>query len=221
MATAARFIWLHGFGSGPRSSKATFVAARLAERGLRLEVPDLNEPAFVDLTLGRMLLRLDALSAERPGPLALVGSSLGGYAAALWAASRPGQVSRLALLAPAFDLAARWSARMGPGPLAEWRARGSFDFDHHSLGRKEPLSVGFLDDAERHVPFPLPEAPTLVVQGLRDETVSPELAREFTARMRAASREVRLLELDEGHELTADLPRLWGELSDHLAPLLR
>jgi len=220
MATAARFIWLHGFGSGPKGSKATFVAARLAEHGLRLEVPDLNEPAFYDLTISRMLLRLDALSADRPGPLALVGSSLGGYAAALWAASRPDLVSRLALLAPAFDLAARWSARMGTDPLAEWRARGSYAFDHHSLGRKEALSVAFLNDAGRHPPFPLPESPTLVVQGLRDDTVSPELAREFTLRMRAASREVRLLELDEGHELTADLPRLWTELAAHFAPLL-
>lgn len=220
MAEAARFIWLHGFGSGPKSSKASFVAARLAERGHRLEVPDLNLPAFFSLTIGRMLGQLDALAAERPGPLALIGSSLGGYTAALWAESRPGRVSKLALLAPAFDLAARWSARMGPAPLADWRARGSFAFDHYALGRKEPLSVDFLHDAERHPAFPLPDAKTLVVQGLRDDVVSPDLARTFAARMTAAERDVRLLELDEGHELTGDLPRLWSELSAHFEDLL-
>ena len=219
MGEAARFIWLHGFGSGPKSSKATFVAARLAERGLRLEVPDLNEPAFFDLTIGRMLARLDALASERPGPLALIGSSLGGYTAALWAASRTGRVDRLVLLAPAFDLAARWSARMGPASLADWRARGSFAFDHYALGRKEELSVAFLDDAAVHPAFPLPACPTLLVQGLRDDTVSPDLARAFTEKMKAAGGDVRLLELDEGHELTADLPRLWAELSSHLGPL--
>ena len=154
------------------------------------------------------------------GPLALVGSSLGGYTAALWAATRPELVARLALLAPAFDLSTRWAARMGAGPLFEWRTSGSFAFDHHALGRKEPLSVAFLDDAGRHAAFPMPAAPTLVVQGLRDDTVSPALAREFASRMRAAGRPVRLLELDEGHELTSNLPRLWAELASHFGPLL-
>src|SRR4051812_1388544 len=112
MVGPMRFLWLHGFASSPASSKAAWVAARLADRGLRLEIPALNDPAFFDLTVSRMLQRLDDLAPA--GPVSLVGSSLGGYTAALWAAARPERVHRLALLAPAFDLAARWQARMGP-----------------------------------------------------------------------------------------------------------
>jgi pimeloyl-ACP methyl ester carboxylesterase len=204
-----RVIWLHGFGSSPLSTKAVYTAARLRERGVDLEVPDLNSPSFFELTITRMLARVEALADE---PVALIGSSLGGYTAALFAAAHPEQVASLSLLAPAFDLAARWAGRMGHAELARWRQQGQFAFDHHALGRKEPLSVKFLEDAERHEPFPLPQAPTLVIQGLRDDTVPPELAREFTARMRAAQRTARLVELDEGHELSADLPGLWSEL---------
>jgi pimeloyl-ACP methyl ester carboxylesterase len=209
-----RTIWLHGFASSPASSKAAYVAARFAERGGRLEIPDLNEPAFFDLTISRMLQKLDDLVST--GRVSLVGSSLGGYTAALWAAARPARVERLALLAPAFDLAARWEARMGPDHVRQWRERGWFEFDHYGTKRKERLSTRFLEEAGRHEPFPLPQAPTLVLQGRRDETVDPELAREFTRRMQGAGRRVNLIELDDGHELAADLPRLWTELSAHL-----
>src|SRR2546421_490520 len=57
-----RFIWLHGFASGPSSSKGQFVRARLEERGLHLVIPDLNEPSFFDLTVSRMLEQLDVLA---------------------------------------------------------------------------------------------------------------------------------------------------------------
>ncbi len=213
MSDTPRFVWLHGFGSSPASAKAAYVAARLEERGASLERPDLNEPAFFDLTVTRMLERVGRLADESPAPLALVGSSLGGYVAALFAAAHPERVASLALLAPALDLARRWSARMGEAALARWESDGSFELDHHALRRKERLSVRFLHDARLHEAFPLPRAPTLIVQGLRDDTVPPDLARELDRRMRAAGRTVRLVELDEGHELTADLPRLWAELS--------
>ena len=217
---AARFIWLHGFGSGPQSAKAAYVAARLAERGVALEIPDLNEPSFHGLTLLRMLGRIDDLASASTGRLAIIGSSLGGYTAALYAEQRPERVAALGLLAPAFDLASRWALKMGEPALRRWREEGSFAFDHHALKRKEPLSVAFLEDAARHAAFPLPRARTLVVQGQRDDTVPPDLARTFAERMRGAGRELRLVEVDEGHELTADLPRLWGELAAHFAPEL-
>src|SRR3954467_10201267 len=36
-----RFVWLHGFASGPASSKGRFVRARLWQRGIELSLPDL------------------------------------------------------------------------------------------------------------------------------------------------------------------------------------
>ncbi|HEY4731485.1 MAG TPA: hypothetical protein VIH41_10170, partial [Myxococcales bacterium] len=54
--------------------------------------------------------------------------------------------------------------------------------------------------------FPLPRCPTLVIQGALDVVVDPALAREFVRRMEGRA---SLIELREGHELTADLPELW------------
>jgi len=200
-----RHLWLHGFASGPTSSKGQFVQQRLRERGVELEIPDLNEPAFFDLTVTRMLQRLDALTGGDDG-VVLFGSSLGGFTAATWAALHPDRARALVLLAPAFELGPRWSARMDPAELRQWRATGRHAFDHHARGRKEELSYRFLEDAQRYPGFPLPRCPTLVIQGTLDDVVDPALAREFVRRMEGRA---SLIELQEGHELTGDLPRLW------------
>jgi uncharacterized protein len=210
-----RFVWLHGFASAPSSTKAGYVQGQLRSRGIALTIPDLNAPVFRDLTVTRMLAQIEELS--RGERLVLFGSSLGGFTAATYAARHPAQVASLLLLAPAFDLAARWEARMPAAELRRWREEGVFAFDHHAHGRKEELSIGFLEDAARYEPFPLPAAQTLVVQGTRDDVVDPALAREFASRM---GDRVRLVEVDEGHELTKDLDRLWREMATHLAPVL-
>jgi len=209
-------VWLHGFASSPQSGKARFMRARFAERGAWLQVPDLNRPSFRELTVSRSLAQVDAIVEVAPGPLLLCGSSLGGYTAALWAARNPGRLRALVLLAPAFDLAARWSASMKPEELSRWEREGEFPFEHYAHRRTELLGAGFLRDARTLEPFPLPDARTLVLQGTRDTVVAPELAREFTARMQAAKRPIRLVELDDGHELGADLPRLWREIEREL-----
>lgn len=206
-----RFAWLHGFASGPTSSKGQFVRARLRDRGAELLLPDLNEPSFFELTVTRMLSQLDALL-QGIEPVVLFGSSLGGFTAATWAAGNPGRMAALVLLAPAFDLGPRWERQMG-ADAARWRAAGRFAFDHYARGGRQDLSIGFLDDAYRYESFPLPRCPTLVVQGTRDEVVDPSLAREFTRRMDGRA---QLVELPEGHELNADLPALWKRIEPFL-----
>jgi uncharacterized protein len=208
-----RHLWLHGFASGPTSSKGQFVRACLRERGVELVIPDLNEPAFYDLTVTRMLERVDALT-EGADPVVLFGSSLGGFVAATWAAAHPDRARALVLLAPAFDLGPRWEARMDPEDLRRWRTAGRLAFDHYAHGRKEELSYGFLVDARRHPGFPLPRCPTLVIQGAKDDVVDPALARDFTRRMEGRA---QLVELPEGHELTADLPGLWRRMEAFLS----
>lgn len=224
---APKYVWLHGFASSPASSKGRFVRARLAERGAWLALPDLNQPSFRNLTVTRGLQQLDALvdepacrEGQAPAPVVLFGSSLGGYTAAAWAAAAKERCAALVLLAPAFALGQRWTERMDPKDVARWRSEGALEFEHYAWGRKEPLGLGFLEDAERREEYPLPTAPTLVLQGLRDEVVEPALAREFTRRMLAAGRSVTLVELDEGHELNQDLPALWRHIAAFLAPWL-
>jgi pimeloyl-ACP methyl ester carboxylesterase len=123
----------------------------------------------------------------------------------------------LVLLAPAFDLGPRWATRTGPADLEKWRTEGKLAFDHYAREKKEDLSIRFLDDAQAYPSYPLPHCPTLVIQGRLDDVVEPRLAREFVKRMQGRA---LLVELDEGHELNADLPRLWGEIEKHIAPFL-
>jgi hypothetical protein len=86
-------LYLHGFASSPRSSKATFFAAKLAARGISVTVPDLNQPDFSTLTVSRMLGR--PLS-DRP---ALARSRLGSSLAGSWPC-RPSYPDRITRLAP-------------------------------------------------------------------------------------------------------------------------
>ena len=41
-------IYLHGFASGPSSRKAQFFREKYEERGLRLEIPEMDEGDFDD-----------------------------------------------------------------------------------------------------------------------------------------------------------------------------
>ena len=99
-----RTLYLHGFASGPASKKATFFRRRIPS----LEIPDLSAGDFEHLSITRQMVVIDELAAG--GPVALVGSSMGGYLAALYAAGHP-EVARLVLLAPAEP---RISQRLAP-----------------------------------------------------------------------------------------------------------
>ena len=94
-----RILYLHGFASSPASSKARFFAARLRAAGGRVEIPDLAAGDFEHLTITGQLRVIEQAAAGEP--VALMGSSLGGYLAGLYAARHP-EVSRVILLAPAF-----------------------------------------------------------------------------------------------------------------------
>src|SRR6202030_3969199 len=96
-----RILYLHGFASGPASKKAAFFADRLPA----LEVPDLAASDFEHLAITAQLRVIEEAAAGEP--VSLIGSSMGGYLAALYA-SRHREVSRVVLLAPAFAFARRW-----------------------------------------------------------------------------------------------------------------
>lgn len=197
----SRYLYLHGFASGPGSSKARVFRERFAALGIDLPVPDLNLAAgpggrfdFEGLTITRML---DAVRAARPR--VLIGSSLGGYVSALYAAREPG-VERIVLMAPAFDFGRRLAARIA----AEDREgavlrQGWFPVFHFGLGREARCGVGLVEDAQRYEAFPDARCPALVVHGLRDDSVPVALSREFAAGRASA----RLIELDDDHQLVA------------------
>jgi pimeloyl-ACP methyl ester carboxylesterase len=194
--------YLHGFASGPGSTKAQFFRARLAAGGVSLDVPDLA-PDFTHMTIGSMLAIVDAILDR--GPAVLLGSSLGGYVATLAAARRPDRVPALVLFAPAFGFVQRWEERVDPAAMARWRAKGTARVYHYGLGREVPLSIELLDEASRHPVEPDPPAPTLVFAGRRDESVPLPVVEHFT-RGRPGR---ELVVFDTGHELNDVLEPMW------------
>ena len=205
--------YLHGFASGPGSTKAQFFRARYAERGVTLAVPDLA-PDFTNMTIGSMLAIVDPILDA--APTVLFGSSLGGYLAALAAARRPDRVPALVLMAPAFGFAARFEQSVGEVGMAKWRHRGTGRVYHYGRRREEPLSIALLDEARAHQAEPDPPCPALVLHGRRDESVPLAVGQAFAER-RPDRR--RLVVYDAGHELTEVLDELWSDSTRFLDAL--
>ncbi|WP_242356269.1 YqiA/YcfP family alpha/beta fold hydrolase [Anaeromyxobacter sp. SG64] len=201
-------LYLHGFASGPSSHKARVLSERFAALGAPLHVPDLTPGAegFERSTPSSMLGIAEA-ALDRAGspPHAIVGSSLGGYLAAVAASRDPG-VEKLVLLAPAFRLFERWRARLGPGALEDWRSNG-LETMHHASGRMRRIGFQFFEDAGAYPAFPVVRVPTLCIAGTRDDTVPLEDVEAFVERTPTA----RLVAVDDGHELAASLDRIFEE----------
>jgi len=93
MIDASRLIFIHGSESNSQTYKATLL------RGL---FPGMVTPDFTG-SLSERMAQLEAILGDQTG-WTIIGSSLGGLMAALFATQAPGQVRKLALLAPALTL---------------------------------------------------------------------------------------------------------------------
>lgn len=206
-------IYLHGFASGPTSSKAQSFRRRFAELGVDLEVPALDEGDFEHLTIARMLEVVAGRLSDVKAPRVLIGSSLGGYLSVLHAARHP--VEALVLMAPAVDFHSRLVDRHGQAALDDWRRTGFTEVDHYVHLRPMRLGAGFLDDAARHDPRPQVSTPTLVFQGRRDDVVPLPAVEEWVAQQPSAE----LVVLDDDHSLTASIDEILGRTVDFLASL--
>ncbi|MDP6580728.1 MAG: YqiA/YcfP family alpha/beta fold hydrolase, partial [Vicinamibacterales bacterium] len=218
--------YLHGFASSPQSSKAVFLADRLAPHGLTLHCPDLNEPDFSTLTVSRMIGQVERLIVGlEPGPVALVGSSLGAFVAlhaaerrrsgrdVVEAAAPDHPVERLVLLAPALDFGASRMKHLGPAGLARWRTTNWLEVEHYAEARVRSVHYNLYEDARQYDSFgAVATLPTLILQGRHDEVVDPEMVERY-ARGR---RHVTLMLLDDDHQLKASLEPVWRETAAFL-----
>jgi alpha-beta hydrolase superfamily lysophospholipase len=190
----SRILYLHGFASGPSSNKARFFRDRLLAAGARVEVLDLAEDDFEHLTITGQLAVIER--AGRGEPLSLIGSSMGGYLAALYAARHP-ETTRAVLLAPAFGFARRWAERLGKEALDAWRSTGSIQVFHYADRRDRALGYGLLEDGARYEDYPDFHQPALIFHGAHDDVVPVRYSQEFAGTHANAQLEV----LDSGHEL--------------------
>jgi pimeloyl-ACP methyl ester carboxylesterase len=209
-----QLIYLHGFASSPGSNKAQKFRRALADRGVVATVPDLNQGDFTGMTLSRQAALLERLTADSPPRSAvLVGSSMGAYVSALFAA-RSDRVAALVLMAPAFGFIERWIGRMSQEALAEWERRGSMMVFHYATEEMTPIGWGLVEDARTHPAYPdIGELPALVFHGLHDESVPVDCSRRF-AEDRPS---VTLRLLDDDHSLAQSADGIIDESFEFLA----
>jgi hypothetical protein len=208
-----RFLYLHGFASGPHSAKAVAFAEHYARRGIGLDRLDLRLPSFEHLRLSAMIAAVERAVGGPRDRAVVFGSSLGGLTAAR-VAERDPRVTALVLLAPAFQLIARW--RELPG-WDDWRRLGWREIHDYKTNQPARIDFGFAQEAMAlDVGYPDVRVPTLILHGVRDEVVSIAHSRAFAR----GQPHVRLVELDDGHDLLASLPRLLAEADHFLAPWL-
>ena len=205
----SRFVYLHGFASSPNSRKARFFGDRFRELGIGLEIPDLAEGNFRNLTLTAQLNVMERVCGGEP--VSLIGSSMGGYLAALYAA-RHSEVNKVVLLAPAFSFASRWPETLGEQTMEQWKRTNTLQIFHYSEGREVELGYQLIEDALQYEAYPNFTQPALIFQGLHDTVVPPEFAERFAAGHANAS--LRLLDSD--HDLVNVLDEMWRETEEFL-----
>ncbi len=197
-----RVLYLHGFASSPHSRKAEFFAEKLSAEGIRVEIPALDGANFEKLTITGQLRIIDTAVGKEA--VVLIGSSLGGYLAALYAA-RNSSVKRLVLLAPAFRFHHLWTTGMDPAALDKWREIGSMPIFHYGQQRELPIGYQLIEDAAEYEPWPDFSQPALIFHGTQDPHVPVEYSEEFVQKHANA----HLIRLNSGHELTDVLEQIW------------
>jgi hypothetical protein len=214
-----RWLYLHGFASGPSSFKGRAMAEHYAKQGVQMQRLDLRVPSFEHLRLGEMMASVRRSIGGESDRALLFGSSLGGLTAARVAEEDP-RVCALVLLAPAFRLMERWRARLGEEGWAAWRERGWFETLDYVSKTTARVDFGFAEEAaaldERSGGFPDVRVPTLIIHGVNDPVVDIALSRRWSA----GKRHVRLVEVDDGHELAASLETIKREADRFVGPFL-
>ena len=219
------FLYLHGFGSTQSGEKADFFRARAVADGIPFCSFDFqghgeSGGTMRELTFSRNLEDLaavhDFLAGQGLGSVVLIGSSMGG-ATALWhAARRPSQVLASLLIAPAVGMGRELERWAGEEGLARWRRDGSIRYANALVDAD--LGWGLIADLRRFDLEVLSTAyrtPTLVLQGMLDETVDYREVTRFVARSPGGLFRLRLFE-DGDHRLTDRKEELWDEMRDFL-----
>ncbi len=203
------YLYFHGFASGAKSLKARYFQKNLTAAGLTIKLPDFNQGGFEHFTIGRQLRQSRELLPIH-GPVTLIGSSLGGWAALLLAQQCP-QVERLVLMAPALGFPSRWLDRIGAEKLQQWQQQGTWPVYHYMEKRELPLSYNFVIEAQQYLDVALERSlPTLILHGIQDEVVSIDSSRQFAATHPLT----QLVELESDHALANVLPQLWQATTD-------
>ena len=171
---SVHYLYVHGWGVGPEGAKCRLMRQHLP--GETVHAFNWHVPSYAETTTTRALEELVTCMKAVGATWNVVGSSQGGYLAALLAQQNPELVQRLLLLAPSFDSFAGWVGLVQkqhpewvpgtqcepPPPLGPYN-----NTDDGSGG----IGYAFVEDLRRYPPHPVVRCPAVVVHGLNDEEV--------------------------------------------------
>jgi len=193
-------VFAHGLGSDRRGEKATSIERECRRREWAFAAFDFrghgaSEGRLSDVLGSSLIDDMDSVrafvSGRTAGPLFFVGSSMGGWVSAWYAARNPDRVAACALVAPALHFL-EWRG-LPPEELEAWRKSG-----------RRRLRDGFIDAelgyglCEEAASFPVEElerslrAPLLVFHGMCDDVVPFVDSVSFLQRCAAEPAELRL-----------------------------
>ncbi|HET7909669.1 MAG TPA: alpha/beta fold hydrolase [Nitrospira sp.] len=203
-------VLCHGFLSNKNSTTNKTLTRLLNEAGVATFRFDFfgqgqSEGLFEDITVSLAVGQADAAIALMRSTgydtIGLVGSSFGGLAAILTAAQRQ-DVASLALKCPVVDFGEELRLEFGPDELARWQ---STDTVPNFMGGADRVRLKFrlYEDCLRHIAYEPASrivAPTLIVQGARDELVPLHQSQRLLEALRGRKRLEFLPEAD--HQFT-------------------
>ena len=205
-------LYVHGFGSHRAGEKSLTLAAQCERRGWTFAAFDFrghgtSSGTMRDLTASRLLEDLSAirdfLNAGGHSRLGLVGSSMGGFAAAWFAVRFPDIVTGCVLLAPAFRFLERRVAELTPGELDDWLRTGVRRL--HNEWVDVEIGYGLVEERVAFDSVDLARrwrTPLLIYHGLADDVVPVADSLAFVEATRCSQVELRLMKAGD-HRLSA------------------
>ena len=224
-ATGPGVVWLSGFKSDMGGTKAQALAAWAARTGRALTLFDYfghgrSSGAFAEGTVSRWLDdALAVLDELTVGPQVLVGSSMGGWIAALAALQRPERVKGMLLIAPAADFTEALIWENAPDEVKRailergvWERPSAYDPDPY------PITRGLIEDGRRHLILGGAidvRCPVRVLHGMADPDVPWTHGMRLVERLVSEDVVVQLVKHGD-HRLStpADIARMCGVLEE-------
>jgi pimeloyl-ACP methyl ester carboxylesterase len=175
-----KFIYLHGFASSPNSNKAKAFKKKFEKNGLDLIIPELENGDFKRMTLSSQMEVVEYYL-DSPGneSCALIGSSMGGYLAALAGQCRS-DIKALYLMAPAFEFLRRWSVRIEEPSSSGKTIPSSILVYHYGCDKDIQFETKIFEDAKKWEQIRFARnLPTRIAHGVNDESVPIEVSQRF------------------------------------------
>ena len=228
--TAFVVVWVHGFGSHRGGEKAEALQLECARRGWAFAAFDFrghgeSSGAMHELCATRLVEDLavvrDWLAARGHTRIGLVGSSMGGFAAAWFAKRHPESVVGCVFVAPGFGFLDRRWDELTADERAEWERTGRRRLSNEWVNVE--LGFGLVSERDRYRPVQLVagwRTPALLFHGLADEVVPHTDSLFFIRHVGYPRVELRLLK-DGDHRLTAYKGAITAAAGAFFADLLR